>query len=129
MTIMIRSNIGILLTHRVHPIPSAKYRVVLACSVIVGVQSVHQVQLLAVVFVRLDILLGANVSNDATEGVVVCLLLEIAAGIHHLTDVPLVVLVVVEQRIAVGCGVYPLCLGIATVKEHHQQKEQNPNMS
>ena len=71
MTIRIRTNTIVLLAQRVHPVPPSKDGVILACTVVVGVQTMHQVQFLAVVLVGLDILVIAGVSNNATKGVVV----------------------------------------------------------
>ena len=121
MTIHIRAKAIVLLAQRVHPVPPSEDGVILACSVVIGVQSVHAVQFLAVVLVRLKILATADISNNGTEGVVVRLLLESTTCTYHLAVVAQVVLGVVEQRISIGCGgrAGSLRLGIAAVKEQH----------
>ncbi len=53
MTIRIRADRVVFLTHWIYPVPSADKGVILPCTVIVGIQSMRTVKLLAVVFVVL----------------------------------------------------------------------------
>ncbi len=55
VTVGIRAHAVVFLAQRVHAVPAAEDRVVLACAVVVGVQAVHHVEFLSVVFKRLVI--------------------------------------------------------------------------
>ena len=106
MTEMIRSNTGIFLTQRIHRRePEA---VIHPRAIVVGIQTVHLVELLAVELVwlvvgRLD---SRIVEVGGTEGIVVRHLLDIAAGIHHLAVVTEVILVVEVEGEVVGGGIH-----------------------
>ena len=89
----------------------------LAGTVVVGVQSVHPVEFLAVVLVRLVVGIDGGVRIRCTEGIVVRNLADIAVGIHHLTDTAKVVSVVVEEREVVGRRTRNRCLSVAALEE------------
>lgn len=80
-----------------HPVPSCQHGVVLACAVVVGVQSVHLVKLLAVVFEPLQSAVAAQVAHGESEGIVVRHLLHGAILSDDLADVAQVVLVEVLE--------------------------------
>ena len=115
----------------IDPIPSCQYRVVLAGTVVVGVQAIHVVELLAVVLVLLEI--GAQdhrlqgVHELAAERVVVHALLHRARRGHRLTHRAQMVLVLVVERELVRRAAGRR-LGVAAVEEvlvdlavpHHQ---------
>ena len=59
-TIRIRTDRVIFLTQWVYPVPSADKGVILPCTVVVGVQSMHGVKLFAVVLVVLQVRVGVS---------------------------------------------------------------------
>ena len=54
MAVGIRADAVVFLAHRVYAVPSSEGGVVLACAVVVGVQSVHHVEFISVVAVGLS---------------------------------------------------------------------------
>ncbi len=96
--VCIQAEVIVLLRQRILLGEHREYRVVLACAVVIQVESVHAVQFLAVVLVRLQTAVRALVGEEATEGIVVRDLLHRPALVHHGTVVAQVVLrIVVEQ--------------------------------
>ena len=117
MTIMIRTDIVVLLAERIHSVPMCRDRIVLSCAVVVGIQSVHPVELLAVVLVGLDAVVRCAVAELCPEGIVVHRLDDAAdtaaVGFRHLTDVAEVVTVIVAERELVLAGIIDVALRLA----------------
>ena len=118
MTIMIRTDIVVLLAERIHSVPMCGDRVILPCAVVVGVQSVHPVELLAVVLVGLDAGVRRRAVAELSPERIVVHLLDDAAdtaavGFRHLTDVAEVVTVIVAERELVLAGIIDVALRLA----------------
>ena len=108
-TIRIRVDAVVFLAQRIHPIPSAQHRVVLPCPIVVGVQSVHSDQFLAVVPARLHVAVRGAVAELRAEWIVVHRLYDRpvcgAAGLDDLAYVAEMVAVVVVEIDVVLAGV------------------------
>ena len=133
--VRIRTDAVVLLAQGIEAVPSCKDGVVLAGTVVVGVQAIHVVELLTVVLILLEI--GAQdhrlqrVHELAAEGVVVHALLHRARRGHRLTHRAQMVLVLVVERELVRRAAGRR-LGVAAVEEvlvdlavpHHQAAAQ-----
>ena len=80
-TVAVRRHVCVAFAHRVQPVPGGHYGIVLPRTVVVGVQSVHEVQLLSVVFVRLH---GSVRYRAVAERRAVWI---VVVGLAHGTDV------------------------------------------
>ena len=121
-TIHIRAHAIVLLTERIHPVPTCSDGIVLPCPVVVGVQAVHPVQFLAVVLVGLHVAVRGAVAELRPERIVVHALddcsVRDAVGLGHLADAAeMVAVVVVEGEVVLAGFADVLCrLAVALVE-------------
>ena len=102
----------ILLCQRIHPVPYRQNWIILTCSVIEGIQSVHHIKLLSIILKRLELRIycGLGIRVWRTEGIIVGYLINLSHIIHNLTDIAKVILEIVmiassSQAFSIGEGV------------------------
>ena len=94
LTINIRANIIVFLCQRIHTHPSSQHSIIVACTIIIPIQSVHTIKFLAVVLVRLRAS-ACTLTHQFTKGIVMIHLLHLSMLIYHYTIVSKVILQIV----------------------------------